>query len=133
MALGVCLIATGNPGTEFLTKTLENCGLCVWTPQSPNALEGYIYDQAVCLIIDLPGDAATGLVRLFRFYGIRTPALLIVDPDCIAKCEMADGNRVLDVIPRDASPLRLLRWVQSICAAKRALNRMNWREDRLSA
>jgi len=68
-------------------------------------------------------------LRLFRDYGIETPALLIVDPgEEVAVSELNCGN-VMDVVPRDANPLQIMRWIQSMLAARCALDQAH----RLSA
>jgi hypothetical protein len=112
---------------------LEAAGLAVWTPQSPHASNGQVYDDAVCLIIDMPKSAGIELLRLFRFYDIRTPALLIMDREHMADPETIDCGWVMDVVARGENPLRILRWIQSMCAAKHALSRFNRPEERLSA
>jgi hypothetical protein len=114
---GICLI-TADAGGE-LEAIFRRCGLQVWTPQSVE--DARIYGAALCLVIDMPRDAGFRTLRLFRDYGIETPALLIVDPGCeVAVSELKCGG-VMDVLPRDANPLRILRWIQSMVAARRVL------------
>lgn len=129
MALGVCLISAGNPEANELRALFERCGLEVWTPQSPDAGDGHIYDQAVCLVIDMPQGAGLRTLRLFRAYDVCTPALLIVDPGREVDPETLDCGWVMDVIPRNANPLRILRWVQSMCAATKALNQKGHKRE----
>lgn len=133
MAPGICLISVGNPASEHLADRLKACGLSVWTPASPGAGEGEIYQNSVCIIIDLPQNAAVGLIRLFRQYGIRTPALLLVSPGYDGRPDMLDCTGIMDILPRHTSPLRILRWVLSVCAAKHMLARASGRGDRLCA
>ncbi|GAA0535589.1 hypothetical protein FHS83_003212 [Rhizomicrobium palustre] len=124
MALGVCLITSENKSenAEELRGLFERCGLEVSTPHSPEADDGHIYDAAVCLVIDMPQGGALRTLRLFRAYGITTPALLIVDPGREVDPETLDCGWVMDVIPRGSNPLRVLRWVQSMCAARKLLS-----------
>lgn len=105
----------------------------VWTPQSPDASNGYIYDHAVCLVIDMPQGAGFRTLRLFRSYGITTPALLIVDPGREVDPVTLDCEGVMDVIVRTSSPLRILRWVQSLCAAGKVLKRHNYPMEKMTA
>jgi len=107
----------------MLRSILERCGLEVWTPQSPDACDGTIYDHAVCLVIDMPQGAGYRTLRLFRSYGVTTPALLIVDPGREVDPVTLDCEGVMDVIVRTSSPLHILRWVQSLCAANKLLKR----------
>jgi hypothetical protein len=116
---GICFISAGHDGGAELAELFRACGLVVWTPQS--AEDARIYGAALCLVIDMSGEAGYRTLRLFRDYGITTPALLIVDPGReVAVSELNCGN-VMDVIPRDAGPLRIMRWVRSMVAANNVL------------
>jgi hypothetical protein len=127
MMRGICLISAGHDGGQNLAGLFRACCLEVWTPQSVE--DARIYGAALCLVIDMAGDAGYRTLRLFREYGITTPALLIVDPGCeVAVSELNCGN-VMDVIPRDANPLRIMRWIQSMIAARSVLDQA----QRLSA
>jgi DNA-binding NarL/FixJ family response regulator len=127
MARGICLISAGQDGGKELAGLFQACGLEVWTPQS--AEDARIYGAAMCLVIDMPGEAGYRTLRLFRDYGIATPALLIVDRGSeVAISELKCGN-VMDIIPRDAGPLRIMRWIQSMVAASSVLDQA----QRLSA
>ena len=77
----------------------------------------------------MPRDAGYRTLKLFRAYGIETPALLIVDPGSETAISALDCSGVMDIIPRDIGSLRVLRWIQSMLAARRVLNRI----ERLSA
>ncbi len=125
MALGIYLISAEIQSTNALRRLLERCGLDVWTPQSLDEGDGHIYDRAVCLVIDMHQGAGFRTLRLFRSYGVRTPALLIVDPGREVDPVTLDCEGVMDVIPRSANPLRILRWVQSMCVAEKLLKRKN--------
>lgn len=114
---GICLITAGVEGG--LEPIFRACGLEVWTPQA--AEDARIYGAALCLVIDMPRDAGYRTLRLFRDYGIATPALLIVDPGREVAVSELDCGGVMDVLPRDANPLRILRWIQSLLAARQAL------------
>lgn len=114
---GICLI-TAEVGGE-LEAIFRGCGLEVWTPHS--AEDARIYGEALCLVIDMPRDAGYRTLRLFRDYGVATPALLIVDPGReVALSELNCGG-MMDIIRRDATPLRILRWIQSLLAARHVL------------
>lgn len=124
---GICLISAGNSGAPALEALFRRSGLAVLTPQSTE--DAQVYADALCLVIDMPGDAGYHTLRLFRDYDIQTPALLIVDPGyAVAISELNCGN-VMDVVPRDANPLRIMRWIQSLVAAKSVLQQVH----RLSA
>lgn len=121
------MISAANTGAVALDDLFRRCGLSVWTPQS--AGDARMYSSAICLVIDMPGDAAYQTLQLFRDYGVDTPALLIVDPGKeVALSELNCGN-VMDVVPRDTNPLRIMRWVQSLLVARTALDQ----SQRLSA
>jgi hypothetical protein len=122
MTLGVCLISAGNQENSGLEALLTRSGLTVWTPQSPAAGDGHIYEHALCLIIDMPQGAALRTLRLFRCYGVETPALLIVDEDRVVDPETLDCGPIMDVLARGTSYLRILRWVQSLCAARKTVD-----------
>ncbi|GAA0579600.1 hypothetical protein [Rhizomicrobium electricum] len=127
MTRGICLISAGHDDGADFAGLFTGCGLDVWTPQSVE--DAGIYGAALCLVIDMAGEAGYRTLRLFRDYGITTPALLIVDPGSeVAISELNCGN-VMDVIPRDASPLRIMRWIQSMVAARSVLDQA----QRLSA
>lgn len=116
---GICLISAANAGAVALEALFRSCGLAVWTPQL--AEDARVYGEALCLVIDMPGAAGYHTLRLFRDYGVQTPALLIVDPGReMAISELNCGN-VMDVVPRDANPLRIMRWIQSLLAAETVL------------
>lgn len=121
MTRGICLITAGLPADNGLAELFLNCGLEVWTPQL--AVDARIYESALCLVIDMPRDAGYRTLYLFRDYGVETPALLIVDPGCEVAISELNCGWVMDVIPRDATPLRIMRWVQSMCAARTVLDR----------
>lgn len=127
MALGVCLITAekADENAEYLRDIFERCGLAVATPCSPEAEDAAVYNSAVCLVIDMPQNGAVRALRLIRAYGITTPALLIVDPGREVDPETLDCGWVMDVIPRGSNPLRILRWVQSMCAAHKLLSNRN--------
>ncbi len=129
MPVGVCLITAGLKMPASLENLLKWCGFEVWTPNSPDAGDGHIYDEAICLIIDMPGDAGFRTLRLFRDYGVKTPALLIVDPGLEAIGRQ--GGR-LEVIPRTADAREILRWVEMVCRTRRSVHDVPERE-RLSA
>ena len=111
MPVGVCLISAGLNRPGDLGNVLRWCGFDVWTPDSPGA-NGDGYDQAICIIIDMPGDAGFRTLQLFRDYGVRTPVLLIVDPGLEAIGRQ--GGR-LELIPRTANSREILRWIESVC------------------
>lgn len=129
MPVGVCLIAAGLKMPAGLENLLKWCGFEVWTPNSPDASDGHIYDEAIGLIIDMPGDAGFRTLRLFRDYGVKTPALLIVDPGLEAIGRQ--GGR-LEVISRTADARQILRWVETVCMTRRRAPDVLERE-RLSA
>jgi DNA-binding NtrC family response regulator len=131
MAVGICLISAENQSTNELREMLTRCGLEVWTPQSLNEGDGHIYQRAVCLVIDMPQGASLRTLRLFRAYGISTPALLIVDPGTEVDPITIDCPGIMDVVPRGVSPLRVLRWVQSMCAAAKLLNRRTHLDEQM--
>jgi hypothetical protein len=117
MPVGICMITAGLAEPSAIGCLLQQCGFEVWTPDSPDACNGHIYNKAVCLVIDMPLDAGFHTLRLFRDYGINTPALLIVDPGLEVACaDRRDGR--LGVVPRTADPRKGLHWIASVCAAK---------------
>lgn len=118
MPIGVCLITAGLTAPSAIGDLLQQCGFEVWTPDSPDASNGHIYDCAVCIVIDMPMDAGFHTLRLFRDYGINTPMLLIVDPGLEVACAGRRSGR-LGVVPRTADPREIMHWIESVCAAKR--------------
>jgi hypothetical protein len=117
MAVGVCLVTAGLTDPTNIGAVLERCGFEVWTPDSPDACNGHIYDDAVCIVIDMPMDAGFHTLRLFRDYGINTPILVIVDPGLEVACAGRRGGR-LGVVPRTADPREVMHWIESVCTAK---------------
>jgi DNA-binding NarL/FixJ family response regulator len=122
MVRGVCLISAGLAGGSGLEEVFLCCGLQVWTSQS--AEDASTYGDALCLVIDMPRDTGYRTLRLFRDYGIETPALLIVDPGCELAVSELNCAGVMDVIARDVSTLRVLRWIQSMYAARNVLDQV---------
>ena len=116
----VCLISAGLPVESGLRELFESCGLTVSTPQTTE--DALVYGRALCLVIDLPEDAPYRTLRLFRDYGITTPALLVVDPGREMAVSDLDCDGVMDILPRTENPLRILRWIQSLCAARNVLD-----------
>ena len=114
---GICLITAGVDGA--LEEVFRGCGLDVWTPRSAEDVR--VCDAALCLVIDMPRDGGYRTLRLFRDYGVATPALLIVDPGREVPVSELDCGHVMDVLPRDANPLRILRWIQSLLAARHVI------------
>lgn len=118
MSVGVCVITAGLPAPSRIGELLMRCGVDVWTPDSPDADDGHIYDDAVCLVIDMPGDAGVRTLQLFREYSINTPALLIVDPGLERAFLGLKSQRLLSVLPRTADLRGALRWLEVMCRAK---------------
>lgn len=126
MTRGVCLISAGLPVESGLRELIERCGLAVSTPQTTE--DALVYGRALCLVIDMPEDAPYRTLRLFRDYGIATPALLVVDPGREMAVGELDCDGIMDILPRTANPLHILRWIQSLCAARNVLdNPPAWR------
>ncbi len=118
MSVGVCLITAGLPEPSAIGELLGQCGVEVWTPTSPDADDGHIYDDAVCLVIDMPADAGVRTLQLLRDYGIGTPALLIVDPDLERAFRGVKCDRLLSVLPRTADLRGALRWLEIVCRTR---------------
>ena len=121
MARAIYLIRAGNGSSDDLEALLRRGGLDVKTPETLDDPE--VYESAVCLVIDMPGDAPYRTLRLFRDYGIATPALLIVDPDAAVTISELNCGGIMDIVPRGANPLGIMRWIQSLCAARQVLDR----------
>ncbi|HUO97604.1 MAG TPA: hypothetical protein VMU01_03005 [Rhizomicrobium sp.] len=129
MPFAVCLIAAGLAQPSRIASVLERCGIPVWTPSSAGADEGGIYRNAICLVIDMPGDAGVRTLRLLRQYGIKTPALLIADSGYApGPAELGDAW-VLNVIPRTADPREVLRWIECMCVTRGLLDRLHAAEE----
>jgi len=124
MALAVCLISAGLSVPSTIGPLLERCGLEVWTPDSPHADDGHIYNQAICLVIDMPGDTGIATLKLLRDYGVMTPALLVVDAGHKIAVNELGIPYVLDVLPRTVKLRTLLYWIQSMCVAQKLLKRV---------
>ncbi len=118
MAVGVCLITAGLPSTSGIGNLLDAGGLHVWTPATPVADDGHIYDDAVCMVIDMPGDAGFRTLKLFRDYRINTPALLIVDPGLERAFSGQRSDRVLSVLPRTMDLRGVLHWLEVTSATR---------------
>lgn len=118
MSIGVCLIAAGLAAPSEIGKLLACCGVEVWTPDSPDADDGHIYDDAVCLVIDMPGDSGVRTLQLLRSYDITTPALLIVDPGLERAFEGFAGEALLSVLPRTADMRGAMRWLEVLCRTR---------------
>jgi hypothetical protein len=119
MAVGVCLIAAGLAAPSRVGELLRQCGVEVWTPTSPDADDGHIYDDAVCIVIDMPGEAGVRTLQLFRSYGINTPALLIVDPGLEKAFHGVKAASLLSVLPRTADLRGALHYLEIICRMKK--------------
>jgi hypothetical protein len=124
MSFGICLISAGLDRTSAIETLLSQCGLTVWTPTSPGADDGHIYENAICLVIDMPGDAGVRTLQLLRDYGIRTPALLIVDDGYRPGPAELKNAWVLDVIPRTADGRGVLCWIESMCLTQKLLQQV---------
>jgi len=124
MPLGVCLITAGLPRPSPAAELLGKCGFSVWTPDSPGADDGHIYDQAVCLVLDMPADTGVRTLRLLRDYGVKTPAVLVVDGGYNPIFEDLGSPWTLGVIPRTADPRELLRWIESMCITRKLLDQV---------
>lgn len=123
MSVGVCLITAGLPAPSGIAELLEQCGIQIWTPSSPDADDGHIYDQAVCIVIDMPGETGVRTLQLFRSYGIATPALLIVDPTLERAFQGLGRDGLLSVLPRTADLRGALRWLEAMCRTKQGYAR----------
>lgn len=114
----------GTGDAEHDPGLLEKCGLAVWTPSSPGAEDGAIYERALCLVIDMPGAAGLRTLRLLRGYGVTTPAILVADSGHALAADEMKGLGVLDVVPRAADARALLHWIESMCITQRLLERL---------
>jgi hypothetical protein len=117
MPFGICLVAAGLSEPSTVGVLLQQCGFEVWTPDSPDACNGHIYDDAIGIVIDMPADAGFHTLRLFRDYGINTPILVIVDPGLEVACAGRRSGR-LGVVPRTADPREIMHWIEAVCAAR---------------
>jgi len=135
MPLGVCLISTVRPEPDPLKDLLQRCGFLVWTPSSPDADDGHIYDEAVCLVIDLPGEAGARTLKLLRDYGVKTPAVLVVDCGYRPMPDELGSPWTLNITPSPVDPRELLRWIETMCITRKLLERIEagGRVARLSA
>jgi DNA-binding NarL/FixJ family response regulator len=122
MNIGVCLISAGRDAVGVTEALLLRCGLTVWTPASADATsDGSVYKRALCLIIDMPGRHGLRTLQLLRRYGIRTPAILVVDhKDDVTPNDILQAG-VLDALPSGGDPRDLLRWVECVCMAQKFL------------
>ncbi len=118
MSIGVCLITAGLAAPSALGDLLRRCGITVWTPTSPDADDGHIYDAAVCVVIDMPGETGLRTLQLLRSYSINTPALLIVDPGLERAFQGLNGEGLLSVLPRGADMHGAMRWLEVVCQAR---------------
>jgi FixJ family two-component response regulator len=124
MSFGICLISAGLEQPSVIGSLLEECGLSVWTPTSPNADDGYIYERAICVVLDMPGNSGVRTLQLLRDYGVKTPALLVVDSGYVPGPADLKNAWVLDVIPRTSNPRKVLRWIESMCITQKLVERL---------
>lgn len=114
MSVGVCLVRAGLPAPDALAGLLRRCGLTVWTPAAADAEDGQIYGGALCIVIDMPGDAGYRTLKLFRDYGVETPVLLVVDPGLEKATAGAEAPWRMDVVSRSAAPRDILRRMEAL-------------------
>ena len=124
MSFGICLISAGLARPSAIGSLLEKCGLSVWTPNSPDADDGYIYERAICIVLDMPGESGVRTLQLLRDYGVNTPALLIVDNGYAPGPDELKNAWALDVIARAAGPREILHWIESMCITQKLLQRL---------
>lgn len=133
MRNGICLITAGVPNPNLTVALLDKCGFEVWTPNSAAADDGQMYERALCLVIDMPRHAGVETLRLLRAYGVKTPALLVVDSGFSPNADELCDAWVLNVVPRTADPRDLLRWLESMCLTRKLLDRVRERDRHDSA
>jgi hypothetical protein len=124
MSFGICLISAGLEQPSVIGSLLEKCGLSVWTPASPGADDGYIYQRALCMVLDMPGESGVRTLQLLRDYGVTTPALLVVDSGYVPGPADLKNAWVLDVIPRTSNPRKVLHWIESMCITQKLVQRL---------
>jgi DNA-binding response OmpR family regulator len=124
MSFGICFITAGLPQPSAAEALLRKCGIEVWTPTSPGADGGHIYEDAICLVLDMPRESGVETLRLLRDYGVKTPAILIVDSGFAPSPSDLEDAWVLNIIPRTADPREVLRWIESMCITQKLLDRV---------
>ena len=124
MSFGICLISAGLAQPSIIGGLLERCGLSVWTPASPDADDGYIYERAICVVLDMPGNSGVRTLQLLRDYGVKTPALLVVDSGYVPELADLKNAWVLDVIPRTSNPREVLHWIESMCITQKLVQQL---------
>ena len=124
MGLQICIISGGADVPEKLKPLSARCGLPIRTVTSAERyLAGPNTGEAICFIIDLPGQKGLFALETLRRHGVFAPAILVVDggeklsPQALCECG------ALDVLDRPADKRELLGWIQCVCAARLAIAR----------
>ena len=126
MAPGICLFASAPADHDRLAALLGGCGLKLWPAKTPDEYMAAPQAKAdLCLLIDLPDEAGVEMLEDLRRRNVRLPAILVSDAD-ISKARLHRAA-VLDVLPKTASPRAVLDWIECVCAAYSAVQKVRTR------
>jgi FixJ family two-component response regulator len=100
------------------------CGLPVTVVASAESyLSGPGAGDAICFVVDLPGQEGAQALQVLRKHGVEAPAILIADPEAGLSPDVLSECAALDVLHRPASQRELLGWIECVCAANLVIAR----------
>ncbi|HXM00347.1 MAG TPA: response regulator [Rhizomicrobium sp.] len=124
MTVSVCFIAAGDSDRDRIGSMLSRCGVALWTVRSP---EAYCADprrmDALCIVIDMPGQSGLEALERLRSRGIRSPAILIGNADSAGSEARLIRACVLDVLRKPIDATELLGWIECVCATRMVLEK----------
>ena len=124
MGLQILVIADAGDIPEKLDSLSARCGLPIKTVDSAERyLAGPAAGEAICFVIDLPGQEGLRALKVLRHSGVRAPAILVADADAELSAKAVCDCSALDVLERPADKRVLLGWIQCVCAANLAIAR----------
>jgi len=123
MRNSLCLLADNATASwGHILPALTGCGLDLWTAKSAEAcLSDRRSNEMLCLIVDLPFERAETCLEILRSSKVRSPAILIADPEEV-RLRRSNADWI-DILERPVSIRLLLEWVECVCTAHIALQR----------
>jgi FixJ family two-component response regulator len=124
MSPQIFVITGGTDVPEKLNPLSARCGLPTKTIASAERyLSGPSVGEAICFVIDLPGEEGLRALEVLRHHGVLAPAILVADADAGLPPEVLSDCGALDVLERPADKRVMLGWIQCVCAANLAIAR----------
>ena len=122
MSLQILVISDTGDVPQKLDSLPARCGLPIKTVASAQCyLEGPSAGEAICFVIDLPGQEGLQALEALRHRGVLAPAILVADANAGLPPEALSDCGALDVLERPADKRAMLGWIQCVCAANLAI------------